>query len=201
MKVKRSALIPLLVAMGWGPAAKFDKKKLLEKIESIPKFLNDKEAQPETDDQRDLQKQLVAALEKKDDIEIDMEDDKKDDAPKGKGKGKAAAEKKDDPDRKPTADDKKDDDKDKKPAKKKDDAPKKPGVIATIIEQLKKGNKADPVTKDEILKVCVKRFPERQEAAMKSTINSQIPSGLKTEKNLEVKVVELKEGKKGYYLP
>lgn len=74
--------------------------------------------------------------------------------------------------------------------------PKKVGVISTILECLAKAGKDKPVTKDEIVKVLVKKFPEREEKAMRSTVNSQVPSGLKTEKNLELQ----KNGEGGFWL-
>lgn len=61
---------------------------------------------------------------------------------------------------------------------------KKPGVITAIIRCLREANEKSPTTKDAILKELVELFPDRAPAAMKSTISSQVPSGLKTEKNL-----------------
>jgi hypothetical protein len=64
---------------------------------------------------------------------------------------------------------------------------KKPGVVAKIVEVLKAASAKKPVTKDDILKVLVKEFPDRDPRAMKSTISSQVPSCLKTEKGLVCK--------------
>jgi hypothetical protein len=50
-------------------------------------------------------------------------------------------------------------------------AKKVPGVLDTIFQVI---SKKGPVGKDKILKVLVKRFPDRDEKAMKSTINCQI---------------------------
>ena len=83
----------------------------------------------------------------------------------------------------------------------KSDAPKRPGVIQTILECLRGASSKNPVTKDDILKVLVKRFPDRPEAAMKSTLNSQVPSGLRAEKDLECESKELPDGGKGWWLP
>lgn len=65
-------------------------------------------------------------------------------------------------------------------------APRGVGVIATIIECLKGATKKKPISKETILKVLIEKFPDRQPGAMKSTISSQIPSGLKVEKKIEV---------------
>jgi hypothetical protein len=70
------------------------------------------------------------------------------------------------------------------------------GVIATIVECLKGASEKFPVTKEAILEVLKVKFPDREERAMKSTVSSQIPSGLKTEKGFIVK-----NNAKGYWLP
>ena len=80
-----------------------------------------------------------------------------------------------------------------KPAAAKKAGPKKaggegkPGVIATIIDLLKKG----PITKADILAELVKTFPDREEKAMKSTINIQVPGRIIKDKGLDV--VEVKD--------
>lgn len=89
----------------------------------------------------------------------------------------------------------------KVPVKKEKKAPPKPGkkgpgVIQTIIACLRKASEKKPTTKDAILAVLVETFPEREEKAMKSTISSQIPSGLKVEKGLIVQ-----SNDKGVWLP
>jgi hypothetical protein len=73
---------------------------------------------------------------------------------------------------------------------------KKPGVITRIVELLRAATKKKPITKEEILADLVKQFPDRVPQAMKSTISSQVPSCLKTEKGLIVKT----NGKGGYWL-
>lgn len=63
---------------------------------------------------------------------------------------------------------------------------KKPGVIARIVTLLRDASPTKPITKEQILADLVETFPDRKRDAMKSTIGSQIPCGLKTEKNLDV---------------
>lgn len=72
---------------------------------------------------------------------------------------------------------------------------KRPGVIYEIIRKLRMASATEPVTKEGILihlKAC---FPTRDEAAMKSTIASQVPSGLKIEKSIVVQ-----KNDKGYWI-
>jgi hypothetical protein len=52
---------------------------------------------------------------------------------------------------------------------------KSPGVISIIVGLLKE----DFVSKEDILKRLCKEFPDREESAMKQTVNTQIPSRLK----------------------
>lgn len=61
----------------------------------------------------------------------------------------------------------------------------KPGVVNTIVECLQNSGKGG-ISKDEIHKVLVKKFPERSPDSMKNTINTQIPGMLKVRKNIEV---------------
>ena len=83
----------------------------------------------------------------------------------------------------------------KKVSKKKPTAKKGPGVIATIIDCLKKAKKSSPVSKDDILEVLVETFPERTADAMLKTINTQVPGRLKSEKGLNIIKVD-----GGYYI-
>lgn len=76
--------------------------------------------------------------------------------------------------------------KEEKPAVKKEGekkAPKQsgPGVIATIVACIEGAGKKG-ITKDEILAVLVKTFPEKEEKSMKSTINVQVPTRISKER-------------------
>ena len=71
---------------------------------------------------------------------------------------------------------------------------KKVGVIAAIVEILTKATKKKPVTKEDILTLLEKQFPDRATTSMMGTINVQVPSRLKKEKDLNI----LNDGK-GYY--
>lgn len=71
-------------------------------------------------------------------------------------------------------------------------APKGPGVIATIVEVLKKGK---PVTKEAILAVLVKRFPDRDADSMGKTINVQVPNRIAKEQKVTVEKTD-----KGYVI-
>lgn len=71
------------------------------------------------------------------------------------------------------------------PAKKEGEkkAPKQSGhgVIATIVACIEGAGKKG-ITKDEILAVLVKTFPEKEEKSMKSTINVQVPARISKER-------------------
>ena len=60
--------------------------------------------------------------------------------------------------------------------------PGKPGVIATIISEITAG----PKTKEEILTVLGKLFPERDTEAMKSTLTIQLGGRLKKDKGMNI---------------
>lgn len=65
-----------------------------------------------------------------------------------------------------------------------------PGVIATIVSCIEGAGKKG-ITKDEILDVLVKTFPEKEGKSMKNTINVQVPSRISKERFK----VENKDGK------
>ncbi len=76
----------------------------------------------------------------------------------------------------------------KPPEKKK--KPKGPGVIATIEEFLRASKKG--ITREELAEKLTKRFPERAESALLSTVRTQVPGRMIKERG--VKLVE-KDGK------
>lgn len=62
------------------------------------------------------------------------------------------------------------------------------GVLATIQSLITE----KPISKAEILKALVKKFPDRKEAGMAKTINAQLPNRMAKERG--IKIVE-KDGK------
>lgn len=64
---------------------------------------------------------------------------------------------------------------------------KTPGVIDTIEAVLKAaGEKGKGVTKEQIADKLAKAFPDRERDAMLKTVNVQVPSRLKSDRNLKV---------------
>jgi len=59
---------------------------------------------------------------------------------------------------------------------------KSPGVISTILEIIKSG----PHSKAEILAELKQAFPDRDEKAMKATINAQLPNRLAKDKKVTI---------------
>ena len=80
----------------------------------------------------------------------------------------------------------------KPPKAKAEKAPKGPGVISTILEVLQKGK---PVTKEAILAVLVKRFPDRSQESMGKTVNVQVPNRIAKEHKVKVEKTD-----KGYVI-
>lgn len=125
----------------------------------------DEDADDEDEDESD---------EEDEDDSEDDEDDEEDDVPATKKKSK---------------------DKGKGKGGKDDGAAKKPGVIQAIINCLEGATEDKPVSKKSILKVLVKKFKDREESAMQTTINVQLPNRLKTEKGLNIQ-----KNEKGYWI-
>jgi hypothetical protein len=75
----------------------------------------------------------------------------------------------------------------------------RPGCLAFMQEVLERaGASKSPISKSELLAACVARFPEREEAKMKTTIAMQVPSGFMLEKGIIVHVVAGDDGKRYY---
>ena len=70
-----------------------------------------------------------------------------------------------------------------KSSKTKETKAKKPGVIATIVSTIQDHG---PVTKEKILQVLTKKFPEREPESMAKTINAQVPNRINKEKGLNI---------------
>lgn len=75
-------------------------------------------------------------------------------------------------------------------------APKKPGVVLKIVETLRSASKKKPATKESILAVLVKAFPERDPKAMIKTVSSQVNGAMKAEKGIDVST----DGAGGYWI-
>ena len=66
--------------------------------------------------------------------------------------------------------------------------PKKPGIIASILEFVQAG----PISKKHIMSKLTKRFPDRDAAGMSKHIVAQLPNRMSKEKG--VKIVRDKDG-------
>ena len=65
----------------------------------------------------------------------------------------------------------------------------KPGVMATIEGQVRGATKKNPISKEDILKVLVQRFPERKADAMRNSVATLLPTDLRKVKGLNVVAV------------
>lgn len=74
-------------------------------------------------------------------------------------------------------------------------AAKGQGVIATIIELLTAASAKNPLTKQALCDELAERFPDREPRAMMRTINCQVPSRLRSDKEIEVQ-----KNDKGYWI-
>lgn len=184
MKVMRSDAEKLFV--GLGTAADVVKdwslKRFSAKVANLPKSHAD--SKTEDPDSNSLLKKIRKALGNGKDVvvvkdgEAETNGETTEEAPAKKDKKtKGKASKPDQAD---------DTDKKKKKAsvrKSKDGAP---GKIETIISLLKKASKSNPITKEEILDEMVKVFGKEDREKMKKTISLQVPTFLRSMKQLDV---------------
>lgn len=206
-KVSKKAAISLLKALGFENADKYNDKRLQQRMEEFADVASD-EAQAKLktgSPDHKLCVKLLAAITKGDGIEIVgdgsnneekiVKTAKSEKKVSKKTKAKVEDEDKDKDEVEDENTDENEDEDDEKPAKKKNKSEKKdksekkekkngntrkgPGVIAYILELLKKASKKNPISKADILSALTEKFPERKEDSMKSTINHQVPSMLR----------------------
>ena len=179
---KKSQVVALFVALDYVAASKWSLEKLTEKVKTLPSMVDD-----DTEVEGDGLADVLAAIIKADG-EIKIEDDAdtksatKSTKKGGKKGGKKETVKDDDAEDANT--------KSAKGAGKKDASAKKTskkgsGVCQVIMDEFLKGSKESPVTKEHVLKILVKKFPDREEAGMKSTV-SAAPSWMVSWKGLKV---------------
>jgi hypothetical protein len=68
-------------------------------------------------------------------------------------------------------------------------------VVASIIEFLGEGSHEKPVGKEEILEKLIQRFPEKDDASLKSTFGTLVPGRL-----WETKEIEVVKSPRGYWI-
>jgi hypothetical protein len=175
-KVTKDAAVKLMVGLGFKKAGNYNQTRLQEKLAKMDEIADGSEEEKLKGDKASfkLLKAIKAAITKGDEVRVvggeSEEPAKAESNGEGKPSKKAAAEK-------------------TKPEKEKGTKPRKVGVCATIRECLEKASKKSPATKEDILKVLVKRFgpgteADKPEAGMKSTVAgfpSWAPSYFKVE--------------------
>ena len=75
------------------------------------------------------------------------------------------------------------------------DSDKKPGVIATIFTIVQKATASKPMSREDVFAALVDAFPERDADALKSTVQTQLPSRISKERN-----VQIEKNEKGYWI-
>ncbi len=74
--------------------------------------------------------------------------------------------------------------------------PKKVGVISAILSILGKATPKKPITKEHIVDKLVTMFPDRERDAMRSTVNTQVPTRI----NATHEDINIMRNEEGYYL-
>lgn len=187
LKMKKETVVRVFEALGYKTAKNWEVERLEKKVNGLSELIKDSK-HPDIEDSRT--KKALTAILKADKVIIDKpETEKVQEVEKKTEKKESVDVPVDVPtQKKPTQK--------KKVSKKKSIANKKtvektikkistkgPGVIATIIECLKKR----PTTREAILNVLVKRFPDRDKSKMETTVKCAVPSYLQRKMGLEVK--------------
>lgn len=210
MQVKKAELVSLFQELGFKTAESWPDQRFQDKLQKLPKMMEDEDSQPSDPDALKLAKKLVKALNAEDEIEIVGSNGKAkaeaEEAPAKKGSAKKAA-KAEEPEEEEGEESETETNEDgdevvpvkekKKGPPKKAGGPKGPGVIGTIVSMLTKATEKKPVTKENILDKLVETFPDRDRESMARTINVQIPNRIQNEKKLTVHKNEKKPA--GYW--
>lgn len=196
-KVTKEAGSALLVELGFKQAPNYNAVRLQERLSKLDTIVDGADSEDakkvKTPGSKKLLAAVLGAIERGEEITVVGKGDKPE---------KAAAASDEKPAKKAKQAEPEEEEKPKKKAGKEkaekaapEKKAKKPGVCATIRECLENASEKKPATKEGILKVLVKRFPEREERAMKSTVGgfpSWAPSYFK---------VKLKDdGEGGYWI-
>ncbi len=167
--LKKAVAVKMLIALKFQEAAKWPDAKIVATLMKLPKRVTDDDlAKVEPPQARSAIKGLIAKITAGETVELT-------------DTGAAAAPAKAGTKAKPA-----------KAAKEKSG----PGVIESIIEFVTAASATNPIDKAGVLAKLVKRFPERGEDQMKTTVGIQLPSRLNKEK-LNGRI---KKNEKGYYL-
>lgn len=188
VKLYRKTVVSLMEFLGWKSAENWDNDRLAERLQKINDVYDEDDlGKPEDEKVANALVDVLAGIE--DGSEFEVVDGEEAKAKDGSDDETAEKTEKDEGDFFDEAE-KKEDEKPKKEKKE-----KRPGVIATIAEVLEGASEEKPVTKDDILKVLVKKFPDREADSMKKTINVQVPTQLRNKKDINVQ-----KNEKGYYV-
>lgn len=192
MKIKRSKLVSVFVALGAKSAGAWNDDRLQQKIQSVGKLYEN--AVPEDEDTAKAARKLIKAVTNNEAVEI--EDDGGEPARPAKTAAKKAAE------AVGATEDEGDGGEVPADGGKKKGFPKKaggtsgPGVIASLLEFLGKASAKKALTKPALLDKLCERFPDRDRDSMSKTVAVQIPGRLAKEKGVEVSG----DSKAGFYI-
>lgn len=191
MKVSRSELIELFAELGVPTAQGWSEEKLRKRVAQLP----DIESRPKSSEMKTLHSNLLELLEENLPVNITGFDEADTEKPARAAKpakatktSKASSEKNGHATKA---------EKNGHAVKEKKTSKRGTGVCATIIATLQAASEAKPVTKQQILTVLAKKFPEREPQRMKRTI-AGIRTWIRDEKGLPVK---MSEDKKGFWIP
>lgn len=190
MEVSKSDAKGLLIDMGFDKAAVngWSDEKLTTKLNALPDKYEKGENDPKKKDMKKLLKSILSAIED-DEEEIELTAEKK----SKKGKSKEEDEEEEEEDKPKKKKGKKS--KERNVGFKKAGAPGKPGIVATIYDIISKTSKEKPTTKEKVLDILEKKFPDRERDSMAVTVYSQLAFKMPTVQGWPIKKTGGADGK------
>ena len=196
MNVSKEIAVKMFVAVGFKSAADWKEGKIVAQLNDVDSDIVSAAKKTKTKEVVDFFTKIEKALKAKKEITLGASEAKTEEE-EAAPEAEAAAPTKE---KTKPAKGKPSKDKGGKEKPEKEPKQKKPGILAVIVETLTKASKTKPVTREDITAALVKQFPDRDPKGMKSTVSSQVPSGLKAEKNI-VLGTDGKKPNAGFWMP
>jgi hypothetical protein len=171
MLIQQTEAIQLFETLGFPTATKWSCERLQKKITGLP-FIVDE--QTDAEGSQDILNAILAAIAEEREIKVGMKLYLDDEGIACDAEVKKSKVKKK---------------KSKEPKK------KKVGIIASIQEFLNEASEEQPISKIDICSKLKERFPDREQSSMQRTVNVQVPTRLRVDKDIHVT-----KNKQGYWI-
>lgn len=217
MKISQQQAVEILTQLGFTMAKVWKAPELQKKLAKLPVYVSGQDPEIEDEELLDLIERIVAEIEEGGTITVSEDKKPAVATKKTTAKPKAEAE---EPEEEEDEDEEEDEEEDEAPPPKKKGGkavkPKKQvvskktkpqnqngqlrnrvGVVETIIDNLEKATEQKPLSREKMVEILKKKFPDRPEKGMKHTVYVQLAV---PEYGLAKRGFKILSNPKGYFL-